>query len=599
MTDIIGFNNKLYAISFSADGFTKLKYSTDEGITWIDFNNLYPDRFPRLIQYQDKLAGVAHINNVQYSSDSNALFTVDRNNNVAIYPLPANTYINTLPPGSNGFDYRKDGVVFNPYAVDDKGYLYLITKNQALIRTNDLTNWYLVSQFSSFLTAITYWPNQNSIIVTDRGPNAKIWKIDLSDINNLPPYIPPPTSTPLPTLIPPSPTSSPTPTPTPTMSISKEGKIEYGSANDFYLVNPDGTNNITFLSRNELVPPYNYFDNASLSIDGKFLSFVAGRNNNSPYMGDWNFKIITKSLVDGSFEEWLPEQPRGAIIDNPHLSPDNNEIYFSMVKPYADQIADTGHYSGISGIFKVRRGDNQLIKIIDYPPVWTKYILADISPDGNKLLLEYFTDASILDYFDIFISNADGTNRINLTNSMYVTKKNSPSLSNDGKKVIYHEINPDNSTYDLKVIDLETKTQSFINPTADYDEKYSCYSPDSSQIIYHSRSVQSPYSLSFLYRANADGTNPVKILDAVYSAVPQMHCWAPDPNFIETSPIPTPSCTLAKQGDINCSGKVNALDLSILLGKFGSSDSASDLNSSGKVNALDMSILLSNFGRSQ
>ena len=65
-----------------------------------------------------------------------------------------------------------------------------------------------------------------------------------------------------------------------------------------------------------------------------------------------------------------------------------------------------------------------------------------------------------------------------------------------------------------------------------------------------------------------------------------------------STPTPTPGCPLAKQGDINCSGKINALDLSILLGKFGTADPLSDLNSSGKVNALDLSILLSNFGRS-
>lgn len=61
---------------------------------------------------------------------------------------------------------------------------------------------------------------------------------------------------------------------------------------------------------------------------------------------------------------------------------------------------------------------------------------------------------------------------------------------------------------------------------------------------------------------------------------------------------PTPSTHCQPLGDIDCSGKVNALDLSILLSKFGTADATADLDDSGKVNALDFSILLSNFGRS-
>lgn len=67
-----------------------------------------------------------------------------------------------------------------------------------------------------------------------------------------------------------------------------------------------------------------------------------------------------------------------------------------------------------------------------------------------------------------------------------------------------------------------------------------------------------------------------------------------------SSPTPEPTdsgCAKASQGDLDCSGIVNALDLTILLTKFGSNDETADLDDSGVVNALDLSLLLVNFGK--
>lgn len=73
---------------------------------------------------------------------------------------------------------------------------------------------------------------------------------------------------------------------------------------------------------------------------------------------------------------------------------------------------------------------------------------------------------------------------------------------------------------------------------------------------------------------------------------------APQPTAQPTSPNPTGS-QCSPQGDLDCSGVVNALDLSILLGQFGTNNATADLDSSGVVNALDLSVLLANFGKSQ
>jgi hypothetical protein len=48
--------------------------------------------------------------------------------------------------------------------------------------------------------------------------------------------------------------------------------------------------------------------------------------------------------------------------------------------------------------------------------------------------------------------------------------------------------------------------------------------------------------------------------------------------------------------DINSDGIVDAIDLSILVSRWGSSDASADINSDGVVDALDLSVLVSNWG---
>jgi hypothetical protein len=85
--------------------------------------------------------------------------------------------------------------------------------------------------------------------------------------------------------------------------------------------------------------------------------------------------------------------------------------------------------------------------------------------------------------------------------------------------------------------------------------------------------------------------NLVAIIEAPSDGSPTS---TPAPTSTQPSPTPV-NCT--PLGDINCSGKVDIMDLSALLTAFGSSNITSDLNNNGKVDIGDLSILLSNFGR--
>jgi len=52
-----------------------------------------------------------------------------------------------------------------------------------------------------------------------------------------------------------------------------------------------------------------------------------------------------------------------------------------------------------------------------------------------------------------------------------------------------------------------------------------------------------------------------------------------------------------KNGDLNGDGKINILDLSVVLSNFLKTAGSSDLNGDGKTNILDLSIVLSNWGK--
>jgi hypothetical protein len=76
----------------------------------------------------------------------------------------------------------------------------------------------------------------------------------------------------------------------------------------------------------------------------------------------------------------------------------------------------------------------------------------------------------------------------------------------------------------------------------------------------------------------------IVLIFAIIGAITLIHSFAaPNPNL---------------PGDLNNDNVVNALDLSILLGNYGTANSAADINGDGTVNALDLSALLAHYGQS-
>jgi hypothetical protein len=158
--DIIGFNNKLYAIYTDTPELPcKLAESEDGGKGWRDVAQSYLQR-THLTKFKGKLLTV--------SNDGESIFAVGKNT-FSRYDLP-----------------EKFRVVsnFNVLAVTDS-YLYAICKEAdgyySILRTSDLHQWERVVRTSKKLISLSHWQDRNWLIISSVGIQAKIYKVDLNN----------------------------------------------------------------------------------------------------------------------------------------------------------------------------------------------------------------------------------------------------------------------------------------------------------------------------------------------------------------------------------------------------------------------------------
>lgn len=158
--DVISFNNELY-VTWN-DVYTRpcgLARSADGGQTWIRLAELVEKTAcrPRLIIFNDQLLALA--------LGQDGLYAVSADGSVTEYPFSGFTVTDWA---------------YN-YAVQDAaGRLYVVAPHGRVLRTEDLIHWETLVATDRVWVTVGYWPAHDWLILADRGPNARVWKLDLA-----------------------------------------------------------------------------------------------------------------------------------------------------------------------------------------------------------------------------------------------------------------------------------------------------------------------------------------------------------------------------------------------------------------------------------
>jgi alkaline phosphatase len=168
--DIIGFNNKLYAIWNDAYGAAGsqcgLTTSADNGVTWTRITTQPLACRNRLHIWNNTLLTLSY--------DQKSFVAVDSANTITTHPLSG---------------YRIPAWSYNYLANDADGYLYALAEYGQLVRTNNLTDWELMAHTGLELVTMAYWPHHNALVIGERG-NGRLWTLDLTTAQPILPTAP-------------------------------------------------------------------------------------------------------------------------------------------------------------------------------------------------------------------------------------------------------------------------------------------------------------------------------------------------------------------------------------------------------------------------
>ena len=168
------------------------------------------------------------------------------------------------------------------------------------------------------------------------------------------------------------------------------------------------------------------------------------------------------------------------------------------------QIAFSSTRDGSLEIYVMDADGNNLINLTkhkwhDVRPSW--------SPDGSKMAFVSYRTGAFNDPRHIFVMNADGTGRRNLTADTVLTDSFNPTWSPDGRKIAFNSRRhfPDRTRDDIFAITADGKELEQL--TEDGRSRSPVYSPDGTKIAYVSRR-DGDYNI---YLMDTNGRNAVKL----------------------------------------------------------------------------------------
>ncbi len=158
----------------------------------------------------------------------------------------------------------------------------------------------------------------------------------------------------------------------------------------------------------------------------------------------------------------------------------------------------------------------------------TKHKWHDVTPswslDGSKIAFCSYRDGGFRTPRHIFVMNADGTGRRNLTRDTGLTTNEFPTCSPDGRKVAFQSQRffRDGSRNDIFVITTDGKELEQLTD-GPRDSRYPAYSPDGTKIAFASSRDEDAH----IYLMDTNGRNAVKLTRSPPGADNSQPSWLP------------------------------------------------------------------------
>ena len=192
--------------------------------------------------------------------------------------------------------------------------------------------------------------------------------------------------------------------------------------------------------------------------------------------------------------------------------PHNGKIVFSSF----------GSDGGDHDIYTVEPDGSNLSRLtddntyLDIRPSW--------SPDGKKIVFERELVTGGRGKHWVMVMGADGSNMRKLP---VRTRSSNVSWSPDGTKLTFDAGNPPNhDVRDIYMTDADGSNQINLTKTPGISEQYPDFSPDGSQLCYfHSNYGRSLSAPTGIYAMNTDGSNPFRLSDEEQATQCE---WSPD-----------------------------------------------------------------------